>query len=147
MREHERKRYENVRRICSIDRDLNIFVQAASIDARGVESLFSEEKLVRLTGTADLSPSKNVELFQNKPNPFDESTMISFWVENPSAIRTTKIMITELNGRPVKEIPVVVKQGMNEVMYHHGYNMVGTFLYTLMVDGEVVSTKKMVFAN
>jgi hypothetical protein len=129
------------------NRDLNIFVQAASIDARGIESLFSEEKLVRLTGTADLSPSKNVELFQNKPNPFDESTMISFWVENPSAIRTTKIMITDLNGKTVKEIPVVVQQGMNEVMYHHGYNMVGTFLYTLMVDGEVVSTKKMVFAN
>ncbi|HJW29755.1 MAG TPA: M28 family peptidase, partial [Saprospiraceae bacterium] len=32
-------------------RDLNIFISAASIDSRGIESLFSAESLVKLTGT------------------------------------------------------------------------------------------------
>ena len=129
-------------------RQFNIFVSAASIDANGVESLFSDEVLVRLTGTNEpQAPKSGVELLQNKPNPFDESTMISFIVYDPLAITDARISITDLNGKRIKEIPVAVKEGINEVLYTHGYNMVGTFLYTLYINGQVVDTKKMVFSN
>ena len=56
-------------------------------------------------------------------------------------------MITDLNGKLLQEIPVEVKEGMNEVLYHHGYNMVGTFLYSLYINDQMIATKKMVFAN
>ena len=129
-------------------REFNIFVSAASIDLFGVESLFSEEKISQLTGLHTPTPaSKAIELFQNKPNPFDESTLISFWVEQPSSVKEANILITDLQGKKIKEIPVIVHQGMNEVLYEHGYNMTGTFLYSLYVNGKLVSTKKMVFSN
>lgn len=129
-------------------RQLNIFISAATIDERGVESLFSDEVLVRLTGTEDEKPSGNsIELLQNRPNPFDESTIISFLVNGSASNYSARIVVTDLNGKMIKTIPVEVQEGMNEVLYHHGYNMVGTFLYSLYINDKVVATKKMVFAN
>ena len=129
-------------------REFNLFVSAASIDVNGVESLFSDEVLARLTGTEEPElPKTGVELLQNKPNPFDESTMISFIVHDPLAISDARISITDLNGKRIKDIPVTVKEGINEVLYTHGYNMVGTFLYSLYINGRVIDTKKMVFSN
>jgi hypothetical protein len=112
-----------------------------------VESLFSTEKLVALTGTEEVQPGKNVQLFQNRPNPFDESTIISFWVENPASVHTAKLTVTDMQGRLIKEFPVTVQEGMNEVLFEHGYNMTGTFFYTLFVNDQRIETKKMVFAN
>lgn len=125
----------------------NIFISAASIDSLGIESLFSEEVLVRLTGTEETFDKKTIELFQNKPNPFDESTMISFWIGDPIAIKNVRIVITDLNGRIVREIPVVVQEGMNEILFTHGYNMTGTYLYSLYANDKLIATKKMQFAN
>ncbi len=129
-------------------RELNLFISAASIDSRGIESLFSDEVLARLTGThEETANTKGIELLQNRPNPFDESTIISFLVHGPATNHTARIVITDLNGKMLKEIPVEVKEGMNEVLYHHGYNMVGTFLYSLYIDDLMIATKKMIFAN
>ncbi|MDZ4747537.1 MAG: M28 family peptidase [Saprospiraceae bacterium] len=130
------------------NRQLNIFISAASIDDRGIESLFSDEVLARLTGTLEESTSGNgIELLQNRPNPFDESTIISFLVHGPANNHQARILITDLNGKLIKEIPLEVREGMNEVLYHHGYNMVGTYLYSLYIDDQMIATKKMVFAN
>ncbi|HSF88570.1 MAG TPA: M28 family peptidase [Saprospiraceae bacterium] len=129
-------------------RQLNIFLSAASIDSRGIESLFSDEVLARLTDThEETAGTHGIELLQNRPNPFDESTIISFLVHGPATNHTAGIVITDMNGKMIKEIPVEVKEGMNEVLYHHGYNMVGTFLYSLYIDDQLIATKKMVFAN
>ncbi|MFZ1676486.1 MAG: M28 family peptidase [Saprospiraceae bacterium] len=130
------------------DRRLNIFISAAAIDSRGIESLFSDEKLVRLTGTHDEQIETNkIELLQNKPNPFDESTIISFLVNEPVTAHHAVIVITDVKGKTIKEIPTEIKAGMNEVLFEHGYNATGTYFYSLFVDEQLISTKKMVFAN
>lgn len=128
-------------------REVNLFISAAAIDETGVESFFSEEKLVRLTGTEEPLDKKTIELLQNRPNPFDESTTISFIVTDPASIKSAVIVIADLNGKKIKEIPVVVSEGMNEVLFHHGYNMAGTYLYSLFINDQLMGTKKMVFAN
>ena len=129
-------------------RQFNIFISAASMDDLGIESLFSEEILVRITGIHDeQNATKQVELLQNKPNPFDESTIISFLVHDPVSVHNAKIVINDLNGKKVKEMPVEVKEGMNEVIFQHGYNMTGTYLYSLYINDQLIATKKMVFAN
>ena len=99
-----------------------------------------------LPGTEEPS-EKTIELLQNKPNPFDESTLISFWIGNPSEIEQASIVIRDLNGKEIKTMPVTVVEGMNEVLFTHGYNMTGTYLYSLIVNDQLVATKKMVFAN
>ncbi len=52
-----------------------------------------------------------------------------------------------MSGRLVRRMPVTLQAGMNEILYEHGYNMTGTFLYSLWLDGTLVDTKKMVFSN
>jgi Zn-dependent M28 family amino/carboxypeptidase len=128
--------------------NLNIFVSAASIDSLGIESLFSGESLVKLTtATSEIVPHSNVELFQNKPNPADETTILSFWVQDPVSIQSAKVVVRSTDGKPVQELPVIVHEGMNEVLFDHGYNRTGTFLYSLYINDQLIETKKMVFAN
>ncbi len=127
-----------------------LYVSVAAVDGEGAESLFSGEKLVFVTGT-EAEPAeqeaKNITLFQNRPNPFDEATWISFWVNAVPAHREAQILITDLNGRPIQRMPVQVQQGLNEVLYTHGYGVRGTFSYALLLDGQAVDSRLMVFAN
>ncbi len=126
------------------------YVSVARVDETGIESLFSIEKTVLVSGTTDPAAEeteKPIRLLQNKPNPFDEATWISFWVNEVPAYRKSVIQVDDMNGKRVQEIPVDLKQGMNEVMYTHGYGVHGAFAYSLVIDGKTVDVRRMVFAN
>ena len=88
-----------------------------------------------------------IRLFQNRPNPFDEATWISFWVNELPASQEALIRIVDLHGKVVQDIPVALKQGLNETLYTHGYGVRGTFAYSLLIDGKMVDTRQMIFAN
>jgi len=126
-----------------------LYVSVATMDDFGVESLFSAEKLIAASSADEpgAAAEPNIRLFQNRPNPFDEATWISFWVNDPPVHREAHIHITDLQGKTVERIPVALRQGMNEVLYTHGYGVRGTFAYALMVDGLAVDARQMVFAN
>ena len=36
---------------------------------------------------------------------------------------------------------------MNETLYTHGYGVYGYFTYSLIIDGQIVDSRQMVFAN
>ncbi len=128
-----------------------VIVSVASVDANGIESLFSKEVLppnITATGEElDEQPQTDFELFQNRPNPFDEATIISFMAHKASGYKAAFLTISDMEGRVLKRLPVNIQQGMNEIVYHHGYNVTGVYAYSLVVDGKVVDTKRMVFAN
>jgi hypothetical protein len=88
-----------------------------------------------------------VELLQNRPNPFDEATIISFIVNELRPYRKAILSVLNLQGKIIWQQEVPLRLGMNEVLYEHGYNVTGVFAYRLTVDGKVVGTKEMVFAN
>lgn len=56
------------------------------------------------------------------------------------------IRISDQNGKVLAELPKQVEEGINEILYEHGFGVEGIFLYSLIVDGELIDTKKMVFA-
>ena len=126
-----------------------LYVSAAAVDAAGVESLFTGEKIVAVTGTENPAeePERNIQLLQNRPNPFDEATWIAFLVGKVPAYRKALIQIADAKGLVVQEIPVVLQEGMNEALYTHGYGVSGVFSYALLIDGRVVERRQMVFAN
>ncbi|MEI6408710.1 MAG: M28 family peptidase [Bacteroidota bacterium] len=128
-----------------------LFVSLANTDEWGAESLFGQEKVVTTaTGTLDLNgsnPQQNIRLFQNRPNPFDEATWISFWVEKMPVYQEAMLQISDMKGNMVQRIPVSLRQGMNEILYTHGYGQQGAFVYTLLVDGQPVDSRQMIFAN
>ncbi len=130
-----------------------VYASIAGVNNWGAESLFSVEKIVQTqtSATEELSreePEPNIRLFQNRPNPFDEATWISFWVnELPPASQSAFVLISDLQGRVIQNMPVTLQQGMNEVLYTHGYGVRGTFAYALVVGGKTVETRQMIFAN
>jgi hypothetical protein len=123
-------------------------LSAASVDSNGAESLFTSEQLLSL-GVAPLDNEQSyAELLQNKPNPFDETTTIGVLVKKELPYRKAYILISDAaSGRKLQQLPITLKKGIAEVVYKHGYHAGGACLYTLVVDGEKVQTRKMVFAN
>jgi hypothetical protein len=127
-----------------------LFVSVAAVNADGVESLFSGEKIpTAISGVENVveEPVQNITLLQNRPNPFDEATWISFMVNKLPEIREAYIQITDVSGKKLEMIPVNLQEGLNEVLYTHGYGVRGVFAYTLIADGKVVDTRQMIFAN
>ena len=127
-----------------------LFLSVGAVNAEGVESLFSGEKIIGAS-TSTQEPGEqagaNIRLLANKPNPFDEATWLSFWVNEVPDYHTASLQITDMQGKIVKTLPVRLQTGLNEVLYTHGYGVRGTFTYTLVVDGRPVEARQMVFAN
>ena len=128
-----------------------VYVSVAGVDASGAESLFSVEKSAATSATGepgDANQEQNFRLLPNHPNPFDEATWITFWVnELPPASTSAAILVSDLQGKIIQNIPVTLQQGMNEVLYTHGYGVRGTFAYALQIGGKTVDARQMIFAN
>ena len=122
-------------------------VSVCSVDEYGVESLFSRE-LMQATGVENVLPSgQKITLLQNKPNPSDEATTIAVEVDDKVDYKEAYISIADLNGKEIQRQNIVLDKGVNEIMYNHGYHASGTYVYTLVVDGKAVASKKMMFTN
>lgn len=80
-------------------------------------------------------------LEQNIPNPFNQNTVIKYYV--PQNTGTAVINITDKNGNIIKTIPATVK-GKGQVVLQAGQFAAGTYQYSLLVDGKLIDTKKMV---
>lgn len=127
-----------------------LFVSLARVDAAGAESLFGVEKIITTSAVQDASAgdeAPNIRLFQNRPNPFDEATWISFWIEKLPTYQKANMQILDMQGKLIQNIPLNLKQGLNEILYTHGYGMQGTFIYLLEIDGLPIDSRQMIFAN
>jgi hypothetical protein len=123
------------------------FISVMSVDSNGLESLPSREYMLHPTGISELPVVNGLELLQNKPNPFDEATTIGVLVKSAQYYKEAFITVKDISGREVTRIPVRLDPGLNEVYFTHGYHATGSYFYSLVVDGQVISSREMVFAN
>jgi hypothetical protein len=121
------------------------FVSVARQNEQGIESLFSGEKYIDIVGVNETRKTTGIELLQNRPNPFDESTLIAFMVYEMPQMPLATISISDLSGKVIKTMNTEVNLGVNEIIYDHGYGQTGTFIYSLNIDGNILASKKMVF--
>lgn len=129
------------------DRSIYI-VSVASVDANGVESLFSREVTANPTYIQKLqNESRGLILLQNQPNPFDLATTLSVKSDGSIRYNTAYIVIKDVQGKEVKRLPIGLKNEMNEVVFSYPYGKRGVYSYSLVIDGELHSTKQMIFAN
>lgn len=123
------------------------YVSVANVNEYDIESLFSEEQLLVLTKVSEKSSLKSgIEIWQNKPNPFDESTIIPVFASEDNEGKKALLQITDLNGNLVFAEEQTLKAGLNEWPYHHGFGALGTFVYSVYVNNQLVGAKKMTFA-
>jgi hypothetical protein len=124
----------------------NYIISVAAVNGDNIESLFSGEQIGKLGVGNVLLANTGIELLQNTPNPADEATMITVKSDR-EIINGAYISITDITGREIKELPITLHKGINEVVYTHGFNAVGSFIYTLIVDGKKIASKKMIFTK
>ena len=99
----------------------------------------------RTRGTTDVSQavtSQNI-LYQNTPNPFKEKTTIRFSLADD--VKNASVCIFDMSGKMLKKFPI--SSGDSSVSVG-GYELgEGMFLYSLIVNGQEIDTKKMVITK
>ena len=127
------------------------YVSIASVDENDLESLFSKEVVIQNSqiSVSELEQEsvKPIELLQNRPNPFDEATIIGVLVNQEVNYKNAAIVVYDINGKKVENMKIDLKPGVNEAFYQHGYGKTGTYFYALVIDGNEISRKSMIFAN
>ena len=89
-------------------------------------------------------PADQIQLFQNEPNPFTESTEIRFVL--PAKTRDAMLMVYDLQGKPVRKF-AVAGSGESSVRVQGGELAEGMYIYSLIVNGKVMDTKRMILTR
>ncbi|GEM_PF-1295132 len=80
-------------------------------------------------------------LYNNAPNPFKENTEIKCYL--PNNFLSAQIMICDLQGKQVK-IYSSLHTGDNTINIDAAELYEGMFIYSLIIDGNIVDSKRMV---
>src|SRR6266496_1512430 len=86
----------------------------------------------------------NASLAQNVPNPFTNATTIKYML--PSKFTSGQIIITDKNGRQLKQLNIS-DNGNGTLHVDASTLSSGTYHYSLVIDGKIISTKQMVVAK
>jgi hypothetical protein len=136
------------------------YVEMVPLLLRSIQQL--KQELDELKGTGDIArkPSYNTgerqtngmdgvsaatgnRLFQNTPNPFTERTEIRFKLSDDA--RNAYIYIFDMTGKTVKQVPV--DASMQSVTIG-GYELSsGIYLYSLVVNGQEIDTRRMILSK
>ncbi|WP_018615456.1 tail fiber domain-containing protein [Segetibacter koreensis] len=99
----------------------------------------------KVPGKTVTSVSLNsVMLEQNNPNPFNENTVINYYLPQQSA--NAVLNITDLSGRIIKSIPITQK-GKGQIILKAGQLQAGTYQYSLSMGGKLLVTKQMMLTH
>lgn len=82
-------------------------------------------------------------LYQNIPNPFKEQTTIRFRLADD--VKDAAICIFDMTGKTLKKLPI--SSGMESVSVGGWELGEGMFLYSLIVNGQAIDTKRMVISK
>lgn len=83
-------------------------------------------------------------LDQNIPNPFSQSTVIGYYV--PQIKNSASIMVSTLQGNQIQSF-VITATGKGQITISSGVLTAGEYIYTLVVDGVKVDSKKMIIVR
>lgn len=95
------------------------------------------------TASDALSDLSRAILYQNAPNPFTDRTEIKF--ELPNNISSASVFIFNMQGALIKQIPVNSRQ--SGITVNGSELTAGMYLYSLIVDGKEVDTKRMILTK
>jgi hypothetical protein len=97
------------------------------------------------TKTGDITMANNGnKLFQNTPNPFGKETVIEYYINTMQ--QSAYVMVYDLNGREISRFPVL-KTGKGQVSVNAENMVAGMYLYSLVIDGREIDSKRMVLTK
>ncbi len=130
---------------------MEAYAEALADMAERLSSLEAQGQGANKAPRVPQNPSNNAEpeektgyvLYQNVPNPATGETRIGYETRENSA--SARIGIYELDGKQVDMYSLEDRKG--EIVLHPGELQAGMYLYSLIVDGKIIDTKRMVVAR
>jgi hypothetical protein len=92
------------------------------------------------SNTQTIELSSDVILYQNMPNPFNDETVISYFI--PDNVNAAKMIFYDETGRVIKEEPVE-NRGNGSVNLKTSSLAAGVYTYALEVNGKIIQVRKM----
>jgi hypothetical protein len=89
----------------------------------------------------NLSDKNSIVLNQNVPNPFAESTVITYSV--PLSVQKAQIQFNDGQGKLIKTVDIS-ERGNGQLNVFANDLSSGVYTYTLVADGQIIATKRMV---
>lgn len=80
-------------------------------------------------------------LAQNDPNPFTLSTSIAMSI--PASVSKATLVIYDMTGKQLRQIEIAERGNTSVTLTSEGLTA-GMYLYALIADGQVISTKRMI---
>lgn len=80
-------------------------------------------------------------LDQNSPNPFAEQTTITFII--PKDVKDAQILFSDDKGSVIKTVQINTR-GAGSLLVYASNLSTGIYTYSLLADGKLINTKKMV---
>lgn len=98
-------------------------------------------------GATDIDESTTITipmLKQNNPNPFTENTVIEYSL--PETVQTANLYIYDMNGKQIEQI-ALTERSESSITVNGGKLSAGMYLYSLIADGKVIDTKRMILTE
>jgi hypothetical protein len=96
---------------------------------------------IRAQLSVKLTNRDAIILDQNVPNPFAEQTVINFSI--PESVQKAQIHFYNGESRLMQSVDVI-ERGLGSLTIFGSDLSSGVYTYTLVADGQIVATKKMV---
>lgn len=99
-----------------------------------------QEKMAHIIDV-QLSNKNTIILNQNVPNPFAESTVITYSV--PESVQKAQIHFYDVQGNLISSVDII-ERGEGKINVFANDLSSGLYTYTLVADGKIVASKRMV---
>ncbi len=132
--------------ILVIDDDGYVYKTRTEAYAKKIQELENKismlENRLSKTGVAENSSSTSY-IKQNVPNPFSGKTVIEYNVSEKTA--NAYIMITDLTGKELNR--AAINNGKGILEFTANQYTPGMYIYTLVVNGNIIDSKKMIISK
>ena len=120
-------------------------VLVEALKSQDTKMLTMQEEIISLKAALETKLEENnyiqqPTLFQNRPNPFNGTTEIEYNL--PDGVSQALILITDLQGKEISRKPIT-QFGKGNISINANSLAKGLYLYTLIIDGKPIDTKRM----
>lgn len=104
----------------------------------------STQKTTGQNSTDENNANAEALLYQNTPNPFSRETQIKCFI--PANAMVSDVFIYDMQGKQLMKIQINGK-GEETITIQSSELIAGMYMYTLIIDGKEIDTKKMILTD
>lgn len=123
-----------------------VLVEAMKEQQGIIDDMANEIKALKNNNnkSAEIGGENVNALYQNSPNPFNESSVIRY--ELSESVQSAMLNIYNMNGTQLKSI-AIHETGSGSITINGSEFGAGMYMYALIADGTIVDTKNMVLTD